>query len=199
MTTEPPAQDIKAVWRSQSPEPATISLADVQARARKFERRIFRRNRREYLASLVVIVAFAAIAWAAVGWMMKLGGVLVIAGTLYIVWRLHRDGSTRRAPAGASAQALLDFHRGELVRQRDLLTSVWRWYLAPLVPGVVFITLGRWFQAHAPNRSVATDHLVIVLVSIIAILVFILVWVLNALGAARLHRQIDESDALRGD
>jgi hypothetical protein len=199
MTPEPPAQDIKAVWRSQIPEAAAISLADIRARARKFEGRIGRRNLAEYLASLVVIFAFAAIAWTTPGWMVKLGGVLVIAGTLYMVWRLYRDGSTRRAPAGASAQTLLDFHRGELVRQRDLLASVWRWYLAPLAPGVVFITLGRWFQAHTPNRSVATDHLVIVLVSIIAILVFVLVWVVNALGAAKLQRQIDESDAMRGE
>ena len=86
MTPEPPAQDIKAVWRSQIPEAAAISLADIRARARKFEGRIGRRNLAEYLASLVVIFAFAAIAWTTPGWMVKLGGVLVIAG---IVSRRH--------------------------------------------------------------------------------------------------------------
>ena len=36
----------------------------------------------------------------------------------------------------------LEFHRSELVRQRDLLRSVWWWYLLPFVPGMLLIPVG---------------------------------------------------------
>jgi chromate transport protein ChrA len=198
VTTEPPEQDLKALWRTQRTETLTMSVEAIRAKSNRFEGRVRRRNLREYLASAVVVIAFAAIGWSSIGWMVKLGSALVIIGTLYIVWRLHRDGATRRAPPEGSAQTVLDFHRAQLTRQRDLLSSVWFWYLGPLVPGVVLITLGRWFQDHAPHRPVATDHLIIGLVSVIVALVFAAVWLVNALGAAKLQRQIDELEGLRG-
>jgi hypothetical protein len=38
--------------------------------------------------------------------------------------------------------ASLQFHRRELVRQRDLLRSVWLWYIGPFVPGIVVFGMG---------------------------------------------------------
>jgi hypothetical protein len=198
MTTEPPDKDIKMIWRNQTMEPAAISLEALRGKASQFERKVRRRNLTEYLASAVVILIFGWYIWAFPGWMIKLGSALVIVAAIYIVWRLHRYGPAHIAPVEASAQDLLEFHRGELIRQRDLVKTVWRWYLAPFVPGMVLISLGRWFQFHEPHRLVALDHLVIILVSVIATLVFAIVWLVNALAAAKLQRQIDELDALRG-
>lgn len=91
-----------------------------------------------------------------------------------------------------SGDALVDSYRRELIRQRDALRSIGRWYLAPFVPGMTLLLLGRWFQSHATRRPVALDHVIIALVGVIAALVFLVIWLLNQRGAERLQRRIEE-------
>jgi hypothetical protein len=45
-------------------------------------------------------------------------------------------------PADMGLTNCLQFHRGELERQRDLLQGVWKWYLGPMIPGVILFYLG---------------------------------------------------------
>ena len=94
---------------------------------------------------------------------------------------------------------LVEFHRRQLVRQRDLMKSALLWSIAPFIPGVVLITLGRWFQFHAPWRSLAWDHEVIILAAVIMALGFGVIWLVNVLAATKLQRKIDELDKLRED
>ena len=67
--------------------------------------------------------------------------------------------------------------------------------MAPFLPGMALLLLGRWFQAHTPGRSIAMDHLVLVLCGVIAVLVALVIWLLNKRAADRLQRQIEELDA----
>jgi uncharacterized membrane protein len=122
--------------------------------------------------------------------MMQLGAALVIAATVFVAWRIHRQASAKSVPE--VGEALRDFHRQELIRQRDALRSVGRWYLAPFVPGMVLVMAGRWFQSHAANRPIALDHLGILLTSGIAVLLIGGIWWLNKRGADRLQQQIDQ-------
>jgi hypothetical protein len=92
---------------------------------------------------------------------------------------------------------LIEFHRRELMRQRDAARSVGLWYIAPVIPGAVMMTLGRYFQFHAPGRTIAADHQIIILCTFIVALVFAVVWLLNVWAAERLQRRIDELDKLR--
>lgn len=94
--------------------------------------------------------------------------------------------------------ALLEFHRQELLRQRNAAKSVAWWYIAPVTPGVAMMTLGRYFQFHAPGRTLAWDHQIVILCSVIVALTFAIIWLLNAWAAERLQRRIDELDKLRG-
>jgi hypothetical protein len=196
MMTKSPLDDVKSLWRNQQGDSAPLSLRDVRDAAQKFERRIRRRNVRETLAAVVVVVICGWSAWVYPGWMLKLGMGLEIIASIFIMARLNRRGAARRTPADASGEPLLAFHRAELVRQRDLLKAAWLWYLGPLVPGMVLICLGRWFQFHARFRSVAVDHMVIVLMSVILALMFVIVGLVNFLAAARLQAKIYELDAL---
>ncbi len=81
--------------------------------------------------------------------------------------------------------------RQELIRQRDALRSVGLWYLAPFIPGMALVMMGRWFQSHAAHRALAFDHLLILLTSGLAVLVFLAIWLLNLYGAKRLQQRID--------
>jgi hypothetical protein len=194
MTDERKEEEFVTLWRAQPIEPAPITLEEIRTAATKFERRIRRRNMREYAAGPIAIACFA---WGAVsfhGWMTKLGCIEIIAATVFILWHLGRRGSVLATPGGADARGLVEFHRAELVRQRDLVRGVWLWYLAPPIPGFILIFLGRWFQDPVRGRPIATDHLIIALLAPIIPLVLLVIWLLNIIGANRLQKRIDALD-----
>jgi len=147
MTKRDPLLDL---WRSNTEEKFTMSIAELTTRAHSFQGRIKRRNLTEYLAAVLVIGIF--------GWMtflipvpvIKLGAVLIVAATIYVCWLLNRRGSGGGADAVSGAENLMQFHRQELIRQRDALRSVWRWYLLPFVPGLIVFIVGT-------NLSTLTD------------------------------------------
>jgi len=49
-------------------------------------------------------------------------------------------------------QSCIDFHRSELMRQHDLLATVWSWYLLPFTPGLVVFLIGLT-QIAFPDRA----------------------------------------------
>ena len=173
-----------------------MTLDNIRKHAETFQRKIRRRNLREIFAAAAVILVFGWYTWIFPGWMIKTGSMLTILGTMWIVRQLHRRASAAALPE-SSGIALIEFHRQELVRQRDAARSAGRWYIAPVIPGAGMVTLGRYFQFHAPGRTVAMDHQIIILCTLLVALVFVIIWLLNAWAAERLQRRIDELDKLR--
>ena len=137
MTDRDPFQTL---WTDQKEEPFTMSLADVRARATRFQSRIRTRNFIEYAAAALVIGVFGWMAWLIPEPAVKAGAVLIILGALYVCWKLHALAGAESVSGPDTASSLAEFHRAQLVRQRTALASVWQWYLAPFVPGMlVFI------------------------------------------------------------
>ena len=193
MSGDPSDFDLKALWQGQAQEHEPMSLAEIHQKARKLERGVRWRNIREYVASVVVVVFFAPVLLHRDSWMMQAGAALIILATAFVAWQIHRRTATGAIPeAGPEAgEALRDYHRQTLIRQRDALRSVGWWYMAPFAPGIVLLMMGRWFQSHVAGRSLAMDHLGILLGSGFVVLVFGLIWGLNQWGARRLQKQID--------
>ena len=193
MATEPHKPDPKTLWQSQSTEHEPMSLTAIHERARTFQSKIRRRNAFEYIGCAVAIVGISPTVLQHQSWMMRAGGAWIMLAAVFVGWQLHRRASAKSVPdAGAP---LRRFHREALVRQRKAIDSVGAWYMAPFVPGMALLLLGRWFQAHTPHRTIAIDHLIIVLAAMIAALVFLVIWLLNKRAADRLQRQIEELEA----
>jgi Flp pilus assembly protein TadB len=189
--------DIKTLWKSQKPED-TVTLDDIRQRATKFQRRVRNRNLREYVAAAVVVVWFGWYIWALPGLLVKIGSALCIAGVLFIVWQLHRRAASQVLPREVGSTGYLDFHRKALARQRDALRTVWRWYLAPLVPGMAVMLAGVYFNAPPAMRAVVL-HSILAWYLPCAVLVFGAIWWLNMWGAKRLQKRIDEIDRLQSN
>ncbi len=169
-----------------------MSVAEVHAKASSFQSRIRWRNFREYAASAIVVLFFGYRFMQTVDPLIRTGMALIIAGTCYVVWQLHVRGSSSELPKVAGVSSFIDFQRGQLIRQRDMLTHIWSWYLGPFVPGLVLtmVAIGRANPHHLPNVWLQTAlNLGIVLA------VFLAVAWLNKRAARRLQRQIDELDA----
>jgi hypothetical protein len=197
MNSDPTDADLKALWQSQAIEEFPMPLEEIRKRARRLQGRVQRRNAMEYFAGGVVVAAFVSASITHALPLVKIGCAAVALGAVIALWQLHARGSARRTP-DASATALADFHRRELVRQRDAQASVALWYLAPFAPGMALVLLGRWLSPiDEVGRSATTDRIMIAMTGILMLLVFLVVFLANRLGAQRLQKQIDEIDALR--
>jgi hypothetical protein len=135
--------DLQALWQSQALDQNAISVEEIRGRAKRLERIVARRNLREYFAAVVVVPAFGWIVWVGPSGTIRAGAGMVILGTIFIVYYLRRRGSASSLPGDLGLKSALEFHCVELVRQRDLLRSVWLWALLPIVSGMLVLQIGQ--------------------------------------------------------
>ena len=187
----PEHNPMQQVWQSQPTEGVHMSIAEIQTKASKFQTTIRWRNLREYAAAALVVLFFGYRMLGTADPLVRAGMALIIAGTCYLTWQLHRKGSESQLPKDAGLSSFIDFQRSQLVRQRDMLLSLWSWYLGPLLPGMVLmiVAIGRANPGHVKHIWLVTSvYLAVIL------LVFLAIDRLNKRAARRLQRQIDELD-----
>ena len=143
--------DVQNLWQGQPVTGGTMSLDELRRRSRYVERRVGRRNLREYIGAVVVLFWFGWVAWIAPSPMIRVAAVLILAATIFVVYHLRRYGTAKPMPADLALTGCLQFYRGELERQRDLLRGAWKWYVLPFAPGLMLIYLGQ-LMAH-PGRA----------------------------------------------
>lgn len=190
--------DLQSLWQSMPTPIVTLTADEIRTRASAFERKVKRRNLTEYVAAVVVIAAFGWYATLplAATLLWPVANIAIIIGALVVVWNLHRIGRAAATPASAEFGALLDFHRAELVRQRDALRTVWLWYIAPFLPGLALWFTALWIGTPEALKT-PTWAMALGGSALFAALICASVIALNLLGAARLQRLIDELDKLK--
>jgi Sec-independent protein secretion pathway component TatC len=186
MPNEPVPDDILHVWQNQPVENTPMPLEEIRRKARQFEKRISRRNLREYVGAALGIAAFTFYIFKFSSPTIRAGSALIIAGMICIVIQIYKRASPGTLPADAPLTVSIAFHRGELVRQRDLLRSVVWWYIGPIVPGLIVFGAGI-----TPRRGEASLLNAVPLVCMFGLVV----WA-NRRAASRLDRQIAELDNL---
>ncbi|TMM49881.1 hypothetical protein [Qipengyuania marisflavi] len=126
-------------WLSQENDAAFSTAGICEKRNSRFERTVRRRNLLEFAAGLVVILTMGSAAIAAMiasDFLMAGAQASLVFGVVAVLWKLRCDGSNLvRTPE----MPCRDYFRHQLVRQRDLLRTVPKWYLAPMIPGVLAI------------------------------------------------------------
>jgi hypothetical protein len=192
----PDPDRLQSLWKTQAEEPFVMSLADLRARAEQLQSRIRLRNFIEYAAGAVVVGAFTWTAVVASGVVAQIGAALVALGAVYVCWRLHVLARAANRAEFAATASCADFHRAELVRQRDALDGVWRWYLGPLVPGLVVFWIGVGF---APSVGLpVAGRIAIAAIGLgIGAAVFLAIGHANAKAAKALQAEIDALDRAR--
>lgn len=173
-----------------------MSLADIHLRAETFQSRIRTRNWIEYVAAAFVIGVFVWMATVIPAPVIQAGALLIALGAAYVCWKLYQIGRAASKAELNAALSVSDFHRAELVRQRDALSTVWRWYLAPFVPGMLVFLAGVAFEPalEAPFAAKAT----IFLTGLgFQAAVFAVVWGLNAMAVKKLEKEITALDQAR--
>src|SRR5579871_727453 len=119
MTDKLSPSEFEGLWKSQPPEPRKVGPEDIRSGMQRFERKITRRNRREYLAGAFVVCVFAYYTFLFPVLLARIGCALMIAGTLYVLFELHRRASADPVPAELAQTSLVGFQKRQLERQRD--------------------------------------------------------------------------------
>lgn len=182
-----PGNDPRALWKEQPVTVTTYSPDDLRARLGRQQRMFRVRNWIEYGAGVLVLAAFGGMAMTEASPISQAGCVMVMVATVFVLWELNRRASAPPPPAGGD---LLAFQRAQLQRQHDALRSVPVWYLAPFLPGMVLLTLGRFHSA--PTGAEPYLWLSVAIMTA----VFAAVWLLNHFAARRLARQIETLDRM---
>jgi hypothetical protein len=188
MSREAPLDRFQLLWQERERQPIELAVDQIARRADAFRRTIRRRNAREYVAAAVVVAVFGAYAVLADAVLVRVACATTIAGALYVAYYLRRYGAPEPADLAVCTADHLALHRRQLERQRDLLASIWRWYLGPLVPGLVLFAVSKPIE----ESKFATGSWIGAAISLsVGALVFVGIAKLNRMAARRLQREID--------
>jgi len=188
MSRESPPDRFQLLWQAQEREPMELAVERIARDAASFRRTIRRRNIREYAAAAIVVAVFGAYAALADTILMRAACAATIAGAIYVAHYLRRHGSAEPGELAACTMDHLASHRRQLERQRDLLASIWRWYLGPLVPGLVLFAISAPFEQSSTLRGTWIGTAIALS---IGAAVFVGIARLNRMAARQLQREID--------
>ena len=188
MENELPPDNLKSLWQNQRVEPVQMSLEEIRQKAEGFQKRIRRSNLREYLAGAFVFAGSVYFIWRFP--VVRLAVGLLLAGTIYVLYQLRTRGAAKTVPGSLALDTCLEFHRRELERQRDLARDVWKWYLLPLVPGLLAVIAVPLLR-QPPEKWIRALPFIPLWAAM-----FYAIWRLNKRGADKLQRQIDELNSM---
>lgn len=179
--------ELKSLWKSQPLDAETVPLEAIRGVAEGFQATILRRNRQEELAAYLVLVIFGVFAWIQETTTMRTGCVLIILGTLVMLYQLRKRAAIGALPTQGVASTYVDYFRAELIRQRDAMRAIWLWYIAPAVPGVAVLVWGM-----AENDLIGFPWLPMLAMFLVPF--GVVAW-MNLKVAHKMQRKIDELDA----
>jgi hypothetical protein len=183
----------KQAWLSSVEIGGPPPLEEVRKGADKFYRIIKWRNRVEYFSCAVAIAVFGYLFATLPHIAHKVGAALVIAAAIFGPWQLHRRASAV-SPDLAGTMPIYVFLRGQLVRQRDALKTIFGWYVLPFLPGLALIVAGNGLdpEIEAAGPPIWVRWLTLASFGALGALA----WWINQLGVRGLQKRIDGIDAL---
>lgn len=182
---------ISTLWMQQNRDAAPLDSEALARADTRFRRSIRWRDGMEHVAGLLGIGVFAHTAVQVPDWGVRVGCAAIIVGVLIVLRNLW--GLRPMRPGSALGTPSLSFHRANLVRQRDALAGIWRWYLAPVMPGIVLLLLAV-LRVSAQHMPLWAAVLAIGLAALPIAIVFWGIHRLNRIGARRLQTMIDALD-----
>lgn len=186
------AEDLlTSLWNELEEEDTmTVDILDLRRRHADLERTVSRRNQRELFAGGLVLALFGARAlWATDPWEVA-GSAMVAVGAVVVSWWIHTRAQPLEVEPAVDTRSFLAQRRAELLHQATLLERVPLWYIGPILPGLLVLTMADWPGMDAGIGLAAWGVGALGLVAITAGIV----WINHQ--AARALR--DEAEALGG-
>ncbi|WP_209347594.1 hypothetical protein [Pontixanthobacter sp. CEM42] len=184
-----------AQWGALETNATFTQPTESTMRLTQFERKIRRRNIIEYTAGLLVIAVFGWVAWLSANageYLVTASWLTLIAGNIVVMVNLRRLASNLVRSPETDCHSHL---RAQMVHQREALQSVAKWYVGPLVPGLLLAIVAMAIMtAETAGWLAAMVGLFIPALFVGAILAGV-IW-LNRRAARTLSDKIAEMDRL---
>jgi Flp pilus assembly protein TadB len=146
--SQPPEDNLKALWQGQEPETPAMTVQAIRLLVAESAARQRAHLFIGWTVSTVVACIFLGCAWTAPTPLVRLGDLVMLGWLPVMVLIFQRQRPGRAPGTEASVQGLLDFYRGEVLRQAPDLRLTFL-SMAPLAAGMAVILLGIWQKAPA--------------------------------------------------
>ncbi len=194
-----PLNELQELWMSEppkgSPESTRALIADevldyVRQESSRLDREISKRNRREYLAAVPLVVAFSVFSRFADHWLTEAGCYLAAASAVWIVFYLVRYG---RSPSEPDPQQSLAGYREALRKKFDhqvqLLKAAKYWYILPVYVSLVLLYSGEILDDL--HRKGHPGWINIILLTLTTVFTGWVWWLNEVRGVAKLREERD--------
>jgi hypothetical protein len=151
--------NLRQQWKEQAMTTATMTLEDIRTRDLQLTSTTARRNTLEYLAggtAAMFLLVMAVLTFlngnSAIDMLMASGFAALVLGIAVAGIHLFRNSGQAHNDLTASG---VDHLRRRLKHERDLLRSVWLWYIGPMLPGFALIYGGLFFAGNVSFAIIA--------------------------------------------
>lgn len=157
---------IQEIWKESGFDivaPTSDELIRKEARLRAA---VYRSNLLEYVAGLLLFAISSYFAIQAASGVALAGWVLTMVATVFIMTNLYFRSRGDGPVFGDDTTA---HYLANLIRRRDLLGSIWKWYILPLVPGFVLLRIAMHGLVPADQQMFHYSYDVIALIFAVAL------------------------------
>lgn len=142
--------ELKTEWEKEmqiTNQHVNSSMNNVVDKVNKFNGKIKRRDFIEMFTA-VALITWLGFRWLTaenIGWMVQLGMFVLIAVALFVCYWLFRARKMGDDDSWTLSSRLAS-EVNKVEKQKKLLNSIGSWYLLPISIGVIFSSLGGYYQ-----------------------------------------------------
>lgn len=140
-------KDFESIWRSSmGPDLVNIDqhsfLHDLTSKMNKIDRTIKKRNIREKVIAVLMIIAFCSIAYIIPYTLTKIASLLMVPYYLLYMYKIDRVRNHKSCEVSQPPKQFLLNQREYIRKEKNLLDTVLYWAILPLLPILVLFYSG---------------------------------------------------------
>ncbi|MEW6983467.1 hypothetical protein AAD001_12515 [Colwelliaceae bacterium 6471] len=131
----------KAIQTESAPENFNEVINMLEQETNRIDKEVKRRDFLEITIAILLIPAWVYGMYISVSTMQTIGCIVAIAASVYIPYRLL----SARKVAAKKTDSIKDFllqEKQKLLQQKQMLESIFWWYIGPITAAILLITLG---------------------------------------------------------
>lgn len=181
--------EIKELWKNSSDESKiklnlTTLLMELSRTLEQRNRNIKNRDRTEIIVALLMVPVFSYFAYEVPFVWSKVGFLMIVAWCFYLIYRLTNVKKYKKEVDNASNfKEQINLQKQYFIKEKELISSVFYWYLLPPFLANVLIVLGAGDFSTLDWSHIVLDKLIpitmpgkIIYIAFVAVLYASILW-----------------------
>lgn len=144
------------IWQAQALDAPRISLAYLRHQLDGLRRRTQVRSALKYAGDFCAVLFLVVAGWSffAPRPLTSLSVALWALGVFGVNFQRHRRMAMPTPAEQLGTLDALQFYRQQLLRQRDARRGNWRWWLPPIIPGMVLLPVALALESSKSGMAI---------------------------------------------